>query len=63
MIHLTSQNLSPKELIQNVFSPLVGAICTPQAEDICQKNHLSFVEMLQPFTKLSTDGKFQIFPF
>lgn len=57
MIHLTLQNLTSKDIVQNVFSPLVAAVCSPQAEEICQKNNLSFVEMLQPFTRLSTDGK------
>lgn len=61
MIHLTSQNLSPKELVQNVFSPLIGAVCSPLAEEICQKNNLTFVEMLQPFTRLSSDGKLHNF--
>lgn len=57
MIHLTLQNFTSKDILQNVFSPLVGVICSPQADEICQKNNLSFVEMLQPFTRLSTDGK------
>lgn len=58
MIHLVSQNLSPKETIQNVFSPMIGVICSSQAEEACFKNNLSFVELLQPFTKLNTDGMF-----
>lgn len=57
MIHLTSQNFTSKDIVQNVFSPLVGVICSPQADEICYKNNLSFVEMLQPFSKLTTDGK------
>lgn len=62
MIHLTGQNLTSKEVIQNIFSPIVGAIISPQAEELCQKNNLTFVEMLQPFLKLSSDGtRSQIF--
>lgn len=56
MIHLTMLNLDSREIVQNVFSPMVGVISSPLADEICQKNHLSFVEMLQPFTRLSTDG-------
>lgn len=56
MIHITNQNFTTKEVIQNVFSPLIGAICSPQAEELCHKNNLNFVEMLQPFSKLSADG-------
>lgn len=56
MIHLTGQQFSPKEIIQQIFSPMIGVVCSPQAEEICQKNNLTFVELLQPFSKLSTDG-------
>ncbi|GAB0089955.1 trafficking protein particle complex subunit 8 [Sergentomyia squamirostris] len=56
MIHLTSQNLSTKEIIQSVFSPLIGTTCSPQAEEMCQKNNLTFAEMLQPFARLTTES-------
>lgn len=56
MIHLTSQNYTPKEIIQNVFSPLIGVFSSQQADEICLKNNLTFVEMLQPFSRLSSDG-------
>ncbi|XP_055690988.1 trafficking protein particle complex subunit 8 [Lutzomyia longipalpis] len=59
MIHLTSQNLSTKDIIQTVFSPLIGATCSPQAEEMCQKNNLTFAEMLQPFCRLTTDASFR----
>lgn len=57
MIHLTAQNLTQKELIQNIFSPLIGVICSPQADELCYKNNLTFVELLQPYSKLTNDGK------
>lgn len=56
MIHLTAQNLTQKEIIQNVFSPMIGAISSPHAEEVCAKNNLTFVELLQPFSKLTNDG-------
>lgn len=56
MIHLTSQNFTPKEIIQNIFSPLIGVFSSQPADEICLKNNLSFVEMLQPFSRLSSDG-------
>ncbi|XP_058065337.1 trafficking protein particle complex subunit 8 [Anopheles bellator] len=59
MIHLTGQNYSSKEIIQNIFSPMVGAIVSQQAEELCQKNNLTFVEMLQPFLRLSSDAHFR----
>lgn len=57
MIHLTAQNLTQKEIIQNVFSPMIGVICSPHADELCARNNLTFVELLQPFSKLTNDGK------
>lgn len=52
-----SSKLSPRELIQSVFStPFIGATCTPAAEELCQKNNLNFVNLIQPFCKLTSEG-------
>ncbi|XP_026473845.1 trafficking protein particle complex subunit 8 isoform X2 [Ctenocephalides felis] len=51
--------LSPQEFIQNSFSPVLGAMCSDQAEQICKKNNLSFVELVQPFCKINNDAYFQ----
>ncbi|XP_036342212.1 trafficking protein particle complex subunit 8-like [Rhagoletis pomonella] len=59
MIHLTGHNYNAREIIQNIFSPLVGVTCSPLANDVCARNHLSFVEMLQPFSKLLNDAHFR----
>ncbi|XP_066587305.1 trafficking protein particle complex subunit 8 [Prorops nasuta] len=48
--------LTPREFISNTFSPQVATVCSPTAETVCQKNNLSFVELLQPFCKLNTEG-------
>ncbi|KAK0178253.1 hypothetical protein PV328_002222 [Microctonus aethiopoides] len=48
--------LTPREFIGNVFSPQIGAVCSSAAEAVCQKNNLSFVELLQPFCNLNTEG-------
>lgn len=49
--------LTPREFISNAFSPQIAAICSTAADTVCQKNNLSFVELLQPFCKLNTEGK------
>lgn len=49
--------LSAHEFIQNAFKPTVAVLCSPKAEAVCQKNNLSFVEMVQPFCKLNAEGK------
>jgi hypothetical protein len=59
MINLTGSgpNLTPKELIQSVFSsPLIGSTCSQAAEELCLKNNLNFVSLIQPFSKISTEG-------
>jgi hypothetical protein len=61
MINLTNSgaNLSAKELIQSVFSsPLIGATCSQSAEELCLKNNLTFSQLMQPFSKISTEGDF-----
>ncbi|XP_067647513.1 trafficking protein particle complex subunit 8 [Eurosta solidaginis] len=59
MIHLTGQNFNAPEIIQNMFSPLVGVISSPVANEVCARNNLSFVEILQPFAKLLSDAQFR----
>ncbi|XP_031370043.1 trafficking protein particle complex subunit 8 isoform X2 [Apis dorsata] len=51
--------LTPREFICNAFSPQIAAICSTAADTVCQKNNLSFVELLQPFCKLNTEGHFK----
>ncbi|XP_029042782.1 trafficking protein particle complex subunit 8 [Osmia bicornis bicornis] len=51
--------LTPREFISNAFSPQIAAVCSPLADAVCQKNNLSFVELLQPFCKLNTEGHFK----
>ncbi|XP_012154048.1 trafficking protein particle complex subunit 8 homolog l(3)76BDm isoform X2 [Megachile rotundata] len=51
--------LTPREFISNAFSPQIAAVCSPAADAVCQKNNLSFVELLQPFCKLNTEGHFK----
>lgn len=53
------QNLSPPELIQTIFSPLIGAVASVGADELCQKNNLSFVEVLQPFSKITSEAVFR----
>jgi len=48
-----------EEFILDVFSPLVAVLCSADVESVCQKNNLSFVELIQPFCRLSTEGNQQ----
>ncbi|KAL0128427.1 hypothetical protein PUN28_003599 [Cardiocondyla obscurior] len=51
--------LTPREFIGNAFSPQIAVVCSAAADAVCQKNNLSFVELLQPFCKLNTEGYFK----
>ncbi|ESO86902.1 hypothetical protein LOTGIDRAFT_202689, partial [Lottia gigantea] len=44
-----------EEFIQNTFSPHVAVLCSAEAELICQKNNLTFVQLIQPFCRLPTE--------
>jgi len=57
MLHLTGQSYNARDIIRNIFSPLIGVLSSPQADEICHRNNLSFVELLQPFAKLPNDGE------
>lgn len=45
-----------QEFIQNTFNPHVAVLCSPDAEVLCQKNNLTFVELVQPFCHLTTEA-------
>ncbi|SPP76613.1 trafficking protein particle complex subunit 8 [Drosophila guanche] len=59
MLHLTGQNYNARDIIKNIFSPLIGVLSSSLADDICHRNNLSFVELLQPFAKLPNDAHFR----
>ena len=46
-----------QEFIQEALAPMVAVLCSHDAQVICQKNNLSFVEMIQPFCRLNSEGK------
>ena len=37
------------EFIQDTFCPQVAVLCSYDAEVVCRKNALTFVELVQPF--------------
>ena len=48
---------SLSEVVQQAFSPAVAVLSSPEVNDlIYSKNRLSFVELLQPFSRLSVEG-------
>ena len=48
--------LTAVEAIQQAFSPAISVLVSPEVDLICGKNRLTFVELLQPFSRLSVEG-------
>jgi len=46
---------SPQDWIHDYFSPVLTVYANEDAELIANKNNLTFTEMLQPFSKMTTD--------
>lgn len=51
--------LTPYDFVQNAFAPVVAVLSSPMAEQVCRKNNLSFIEMVQPFCRLTSDVHFR----
>ncbi|XP_005372804.1 PREDICTED: trafficking protein particle complex subunit 8 isoform X2 [Chinchilla lanigera] len=47
---------SVQELIPDSFVPCVAALCSDEAERLTRRNHLSFAELLKPFSRLTSEG-------
>ncbi|CAG5114906.1 unnamed protein product [Candidula unifasciata] len=46
---------SASEFIQSTFCPHIAILCSADAQLLCQKNNLSFVQLIQPFCRLSSE--------
>ncbi|KAK5639608.1 hypothetical protein RI129_012100 [Pyrocoelia pectoralis] len=52
---MSHSKLSSQDFIKNTFTPQIAVLCSPAVDNICQKNNLSFTELVQPFCKLNSD--------
>ncbi|XP_055355041.1 trafficking protein particle complex subunit 8-like [Paramacrobiotus metropolitanus] len=48
---MSQSKRSPKEFIQECFPPRLAVLWSQDAHDICQKNNLNFIQLLQPFCR------------
>eukprot|EP00795_Rhopilema_esculentum_P001366 gene1366-15771_t len=46
---------SPHDFFRDVFTPSVAVLTSEDVEIVCQKNELSFVDMIRPFCHLSNE--------
>lgn len=44
-------------IIKKTYALQVAVRCTPPAEAVCRKNNLTFCDLLEPFSHLSTQSK------
>ena len=54
---MAQRKKSEIEFIQDTFCPQVAVLCSYDAEVICRKNSLTFVELVQPFCRFSGESK------
>ncbi|KAF5273376.1 hypothetical protein FQR65_LT04668 [Abscondita terminalis] len=47
--------LSSYDFIKNAFTPQIAVMCSPAVDQMCEKNNLTFVELVQPFCKLNSE--------
>ena len=50
-----TKKILPQEWIQDYFNPVIGVLSTPEVNASCHKNNLSMVELLEPFSRLTSD--------
>lgn len=49
---------SVQEFLQDSFVPLVAALCSEEAERLARRNNLGFAELLKPFCRLTSEGRY-----
>ena len=54
---MAQRKKSEVEFIQDTFCPQVAVLCSYDAEVVCRKNALTFVELVQPFCRFNGESK------
>ena len=53
---MAQRKKSEIEFIQDTFCPQVAVLCSYDAEVVCRKNSLTFVELVQPFCRFNGES-------
>ena len=56
VLNMAKLSSTAREFIQKSFSPCVAVLSSPLVDELCQKNNLSFIELLEPFSTLDKEG-------
>jgi len=51
---------SAKDFIMSTYNPRVAVLASPAVDLVMAKSNLTFVDLIRPFTKVSTDGKIHV---
>jgi hypothetical protein len=52
---MAQTRLSPKEFLQDCFPPRLACLWSDDAEEICRKNNLNFIQIIQPFLRSNAE--------
>ncbi|XP_014255428.1 trafficking protein particle complex subunit 8 [Cimex lectularius] len=55
-MNMPTSKFTPQEFIQQTFAPMIAVISSEGVESCCQRNNLSFTEMLKPFSMTTLEG-------
>ena len=47
---------SAQSFIREALAPMVAVLCSQDAEAVCLKNNLSFVQLIKPFCRMTAEG-------
>ncbi|CAH8591436.1 unnamed protein product [Schistosoma curassoni] len=56
---MTKCSISGEKFINFVFSPCIGLLVSPDVNELCLRDNLTFEELLRPFSQLSKDVTFR----
>ncbi|XP_065215797.1 trafficking protein particle complex subunit 8 [Planococcus citri] len=56
---MAKSTLNSKELVQRSFSPFVAILSSPLVDEVCQKNNLSFIELIEPFSTVNKEVSYR----
>lgn len=55
---MAKSTLNPREFVQRSFSPFVAVLSSPLVDEVCLKNNLTFIELLEPFSIINKESTF-----
>lgn len=57
MLIMAQSTRSVESLVKMAYALQIASRCSDDAETICKKNHLSFADLMRPFSVLTEKGE------